>query len=89
MLSVDVERSSFIFKAMEKRSRPNCDKNGCKCKKQRKTVTLEEKLSVIYTLRVFVLRDDFSERINRVIQGFAILRVLQLQCETDCLTIQT
>ena len=44
---VDVERSSFIFKAMEKRSRPNCDKNGCKCKKQRKAVTLEEKLSVI------------------------------------------
>jgi hypothetical protein len=43
---VDVERSSFIFKAMGKRSRPNCDKNGCKCKKQRKAVTLEEKLSV-------------------------------------------
>jgi hypothetical protein len=40
--SVDVERSSFIFKTMGKRSRPNCDKNGCKCKKQRKTVTLEE-----------------------------------------------
>jgi hypothetical protein len=43
---VDVERSSFIFQAMGKRSRPNCDKNGCKCKKQRKAVTLEEKLSV-------------------------------------------
>jgi len=40
---VDLERSSFILKAMEKRSRPNCDKNGCKCKKQRKAVTLEEK----------------------------------------------
>jgi hypothetical protein len=36
---VDVERSSFIFKAMGKRSRHNCDKNGCKCKKQRKAVT--------------------------------------------------
>jgi hypothetical protein len=35
---VDVERSSFIFKAMGKRSRPNCDKNGCKCKKKRKAV---------------------------------------------------
>ena len=45
---VDVERSSFIFKAMEKRSGPNCDKNGCKCKKQRKAVTLEEKLSVTH-----------------------------------------
>jgi hypothetical protein len=44
---VDVERSSFILKAMGKRSRPNCDKNGCKCKKQRKAVTLEEKLSVL------------------------------------------
>jgi hypothetical protein len=43
---VDVERSSFIFKAMGKRSRPDCDKNLCKCKKQRKAVTLEEKLSV-------------------------------------------
>jgi hypothetical protein len=40
---VDVERSSFIFKAMGKRSKPDCDKNGCKCKKQRKAVTLEEK----------------------------------------------
>jgi hypothetical protein len=40
---VDVERSSFIFKVMGKRSRPNCDKNGCKCKKQRKAVTLKEK----------------------------------------------
>jgi hypothetical protein len=40
---VDVERSSFIIKAMGKRSRPNCDKNGYKCKKQRKAVTLEEK----------------------------------------------
>jgi hypothetical protein len=43
---VDVERSSLIFKAMGKRSRPNCDKNGCKCKKQRKAVTLEVKLAV-------------------------------------------
>jgi hypothetical protein len=42
----DVERRSFMFKAMGKRSRPNCDKNGCKCKKQRKAVTLEEKVSV-------------------------------------------
>ena len=53
---VDVERSSFIFKAMEKRSRPNCDKNGCKCKKQRKAVTLEEKLSVIQFTRFRVTR---------------------------------
>jgi hypothetical protein len=44
--AVDVERSSFIFKAVRKRSRHNCDKNCCKCKKQRKAVTLEEKLSV-------------------------------------------
>jgi hypothetical protein len=48
---VDVERSSFIFKAMGKRSWPNCDKNGCKCKKQRKDVTLEEKLLVIHFTR--------------------------------------
>jgi hypothetical protein len=27
----------------------------------------------LFTLRVFVLRDDFSERINRVIRGFAVL----------------
>ena len=53
---VDVERSSFIFKAMEKRSRPNCDKNGCKCKKQRKAVTLEEKLSVIHFTHFCVTR---------------------------------
>ena len=54
---VDVERSSFIFKAMEKkRSRPNCDKNCCKCKKQRKAVTLEEKLSVIHFTRFRVTR---------------------------------
>jgi hypothetical protein len=33
---VDVEHSLFIFKAMGKTSRPNCYKNGCKCKKQRK-----------------------------------------------------
>jgi hypothetical protein len=46
-IPVDLERSSFIFKAMEKISRPDCDKNVCKCKKQRKAVTLEEKLSVI------------------------------------------
>jgi hypothetical protein len=45
---VDVECSSFIFKAMGKRSRHNCDKNGCKCKKPRKAVTLEEKVSVIH-----------------------------------------
>jgi hypothetical protein len=25
-----------------------------------------------FTLRVFVLRDDFSKRINRVIRGFAV-----------------
>ena len=53
---VDVERSSFIFKAMEKRSRPNCDKNGCKCKKQRQAVTMEEKLSVIHFTRFRVTR---------------------------------
>ena len=53
---VDVERSSFIFKAMEKRSRPNCDKNCCKCKKQRNVVTLEEKLSVIHFTRFRVTR---------------------------------
>jgi hypothetical protein len=53
---VDVERSSFIFKAMGKRSRPNCDKNGCKCKKQRKAVTLEEKSSVIHFMRFRVTR---------------------------------
>jgi hypothetical protein len=68
---VDVERSSFIFKAMGKRSSPNCDKNGCKCKKQRKAVTWR-KNDQLFTLRVFVLRDDFSERINRVIRGFAV-----------------
>jgi hypothetical protein len=28
---------------------------------------------VKFTLHVFVLRDDFSERINRVIRGFAVL----------------
>ena len=54
--SVDVGRSSFMFKAMEKRSRHNCDKNGCKCKKQRKAVTLEEKLSVIHFTRFCVTR---------------------------------
>jgi hypothetical protein len=53
---VDVVRSSFIFKAMGKRSRPNCDKNGCKCKKQRKAVALEEKLSVIHFTRFGVTR---------------------------------
>jgi hypothetical protein len=53
---VYVERSSLIFKAMEKRSSPNCDKNGCKCKKQRKAVTLEEKLSVITFTRFRVTR---------------------------------
>jgi hypothetical protein len=74
-IPVDVQRSSFIFKAMGKRSRANCDKNGYKCKKQRKAVTMEEKLSLIYQLftsRVFVLRDYFSERINRVKRGFAV-----------------
>ena len=58
---------------MEKRSRPNCDKNGCKCKKQKKAVTLEENYQ-LFTLGVFVLRDDFSERINRVIRRFAVYR---------------
>ena len=53
---VDVECSSYIFKAMEKRSRPNCDKNGCKCKKQRKAVTLDKKLSVIHFTRFRVTR---------------------------------
>jgi hypothetical protein len=53
---VDVERSSFIFKAMGKISRPNCDRNGYKCKKQRKAVTLEEKLSVIHFTRFRVTR---------------------------------
>jgi hypothetical protein len=53
---VDVERSSFIFKAIGKRSRLNCDKNGCKCKKQSKSVTLEEKLSVIHFTRFRVTR---------------------------------
>jgi hypothetical protein len=53
---VDVERSSFIFKGMGKRSRPNCYKNGCKCKKQSKAITLEEKLSVIHFTRFRVTR---------------------------------
>ena len=53
---VGVERSPFSFKAMVKRSRPNCDKNGCKCKKQGKAVTLEEKLSVIHFMRFRVTR---------------------------------
>jgi hypothetical protein len=53
---VDVERSSFIFKAMGKISRRNCDKNDCKCKKQRKAVILEEKLSVIHFTRFRVTR---------------------------------
>jgi hypothetical protein len=53
---VAVERSAFIFKAMGKRSRPNCDKNVCKCKKHRKAVTLEEKLSVIHFTRFRVTR---------------------------------
>jgi hypothetical protein len=53
---VDVERSSFTFKEMGKRSRPNCDKTGCKCKKQMKAVTLEEKLSVIHFTRFRVSR---------------------------------
>jgi hypothetical protein len=29
----------------------------------------------LFTLRVFVLRDDFSEQINPVIRGFAVLTV--------------
>jgi hypothetical protein len=33
---------------MGKRSRTNFDKNGCKCNKLRKAVTLEDKLSVIH-----------------------------------------
>jgi hypothetical protein len=27
----------------------------------------------LFTLRIFVLHDDFLERINRVIQGFAVV----------------
>jgi hypothetical protein len=54
--SVDVEHSSFILKAMGTRSKPNCGKNGCKCKKQRKAVTLEEELSVIHFTRFRVTR---------------------------------
>jgi hypothetical protein len=73
---VEVERSSFIFKAMGKRSRPNCDKNGCKCKKQGKSVTLEKNYQ-LFTLHVFVLRDNFSERINRVIRGFSYWKNFQ------------
>jgi hypothetical protein len=53
---VDVEHSSFILKVMGKRSRPNCDKNGCKCKKQRKAVTLGGKWSVIHFTRFRVTR---------------------------------
>jgi len=30
----------------------------------------------LFTLRVFALCDDFSERINRVIRGFAVLPLL-------------
>jgi hypothetical protein len=42
---------------MGKRSRPNSKKkNGCMCKKQRKAVTLEEKLSVIHFTRFRVTR---------------------------------
>jgi hypothetical protein len=32
---------------------------------------------MLFTLRVFVLRDDFSERINRVIRGFAVAAKLR------------
>jgi hypothetical protein len=53
---VDVERSSFIFKAMEKKEVGLIVTNGCKCKKQRKAVTLEEKLSVIHFTRFRVTR---------------------------------
>jgi hypothetical protein len=49
---VDVERSSFIFKAMGKGRRPNCDKNGCKCKKQRKAVNTGGKI-ISYSLTRF------------------------------------
>jgi hypothetical protein len=69
---VDVERSPLIFKAMGKRSRPNCDKNCCKCKKQRKAVTLEEKLSVIHFTHFRVTRCFLGTNYrNRVIRGFA------------------
>jgi hypothetical protein len=37
----------------------------------RKAVTLG-KNDQLFTLRGFVLRDDFSERINRLIRGFAV-----------------
>jgi hypothetical protein len=57
---------------MGKRSRPNCDKNGCRCKKQRKAVNGRKNYQ-LFTLRVFVLRDDFSKRINRVIRGFSVI----------------
>jgi hypothetical protein len=79
---VDVECSSFILKAMGKRSRSNCDKNGCKCKKQRKAVTLEEKLSV-NSLYAFSCYAMISKRINRVIRGFAVLRSVLVGCETE------
>ena len=49
---VDVERSSFIFKAMEKRSRPNCDKNGCKCKKKKESCNTGGKI-ISYSLYAF------------------------------------
>jgi hypothetical protein len=62
---VDVERSSFIFKAMGKRSRPNCDKNGCKFKKQRKAITLEEKISVIHFTRFRVTRWFLGTNLSR------------------------
>jgi len=48
---VDVECSSFIFKAMEKRSRPNCDKYGCKCKTKESCNTGGKIIS--YSLYVF------------------------------------
>jgi hypothetical protein len=53
---VDVERSYSFSRQWEKRSRPNCDKNGCMSKKRRKAVTLEEKLSVIHFTRFGVTR---------------------------------
>jgi hypothetical protein len=57
---------------MGKRSRPNCDKNGYKCKQQRKAVTLEEKLSVnsLYAFSCYAMIS--WKRINGVIRGFAV-----------------
>jgi hypothetical protein len=64
---VDVERSSFIFKAIEKivTKMVASVRNKGKLYHWRKNYQF-------FTLRVFVLRDDFSERINRVIRGIAL-----------------